>query len=124
MSSRQEIKLNFDLLPYSPNPRRWMRSIAPRGGSVNHVDHVCLELILRRRGGVLRRRGARSRTPPLRKARQVYLEMLVSLPQHSGRAGRAERSQPPPRAWTRVTASTMRRPRIFTAVSSSVRAAL
>ena len=27
-----------------------------------------------------------------------YLESLVSLPQHSGRSGKAERSQPPPRA--------------------------
>jgi hypothetical protein len=53
-----------------------------------------------------------------------YLEVLVSLPQHSGRAGKEERSHPPPRAWTSVTASTMRRPRIFTAVTSSERAAL
>ncbi len=65
-----------------------------------------------------------SGTPPLRKARKRYLELVVSLPQHSGCSGNAERSQPPPRAWTRVTASTMRRPRIFTAVSSSERAAL
>jgi hypothetical protein len=65
-----------------------------------------------------------SGTPPLRKGREYYLELLVSLPQHSGCSGNAERSQPPPRAWTSVTASTMRRPRIFTAVSSSERAAL
>src|ERR1700756_4570560 len=61
---------------------------------------------------------------PYRKAQQHYLELLVSLPQHSGRSGKAERSQPPPRAWMRPTALTMRRPRIFTAVTSSERAAL
>src|SRR5260370_41766646 len=65
-----------------------------------------------------------SGTPSLQKARQHYLELLVSLPQHSGRAGKEERSQPPPSAWISVTASTMRRPRILTAVTSSERAAL
>src|SRR5882762_4296556 len=53
-----------------------------------------------------------------------YLDVLVSLPQHSGRSGKAERSQPPPSAWTSVTAATMRRPRRFTALTSSERAAL
>jgi hypothetical protein len=53
-----------------------------------------------------------------------YLEVLVSLPQHSGRSGNADRSHPPPRAWTSVTASTMRRPRMLTAVTSSERAAV
>jgi hypothetical protein len=53
-----------------------------------------------------------------------YLAVLVSLPQHSGCSGKAELSHPPPEAWTSRTASTMRRPRILTAVSSSVRAAL
>ena len=40
-----------------------------------------------------------------------------SLPQHSGRSGKAERSQPPPSAWMSSTESTMRRPRRFTAVT-------
>lgn len=53
-----------------------------------------------------------------------HFELLVSLPQHSGRSGKEERSHPPPRACTSVTAYTMRRPRIFTAVTSSERAAL
>ena len=61
---------------------------------------------------------------PLPKAGENHFELLVSLPQHSGRSGNADRSQPPPSAWTSVTASTMRRPRIFTAVTSSERAAL
>jgi hypothetical protein len=61
-------------------------------------------------------------TPP--KAGENHLELLVSLPQHSGRAGKEERSQPPPSAWIRRTALVMRRPRILTAVTSSVRAAL
>jgi hypothetical protein len=61
---------------------------------------------------------------PLLKVGDDHFESLVSLPQHSGRSGKTERSQPPPRAWTRVTASTMRRPRMLTAVSSSERAAL
>src|SRR6266403_1845996 len=64
-----------------------------------------------------------SATPPLQKARRHYLELPVSLPQHSGRAGKEERSQPPPSAWISVTASTMRRPRRFTAVISAARAA-
>src|SRR5260370_2791006 len=58
------------------------------------------------------------------KDRRYYLEVLVSLPQHSGRTGNSELFQPPPRAWTSVTASAMRRPRILTAVISSERAAL
>src|SRR5438309_5068243 len=63
--------------------------------------------------------------PPLRKVQQRYLEvLLICFPQHSGRWGRLELFQPPPRAWTSSTASTMRRPRILTAVSSSVSAAL
>src|ERR1700676_2446612 len=53
-----------------------------------------------------------------------YFELAVNLPQHSGRAGNSELFQPPPRACTSVTASTIRRPRIFTAVTSSERAAL
>src|SRR6266849_10028706 len=65
-----------------------------------------------------------SETAHLRMARQHYLELLVSLPQHSGRAGKEERSQPPPSAWIRRTALVIRRPRILTAVTSSVRAAL
>src|SRR5271169_499432 len=60
--------------------------------------------------------------PP--KVGQNHFALTVSLPQHSGRAGKDERSQPPPSAWTRVTASTIRRPRIFTAVTSSESAAL
>jgi len=54
----------------------------------------------------------------------LYLEVLVSLPQHSGRRGSSELAHPPPKAWTSSTALTMRRPRIFTEVSSSERAAL
>jgi hypothetical protein len=53
-----------------------------------------------------------------------HLELVVSLPQHSGCSGNEERSHPPPSACTSVTASTIRRPRIFTAVTSSERAAL
>src|SRR5260370_808499 len=60
----------------------------------------------------------------LSKAGENHFELLVSLPQHSGRSGNADRSQPPPRACMRVTASTIRRPRIFTAVTSSESAAL
>src|SRR5260370_63125 len=44
----------------------------------------------------------------------LYLEVLVSLPQHSGRRGSSELSHPPPKAWTSSTAFTMRRPRTFT----------
>jgi hypothetical protein len=53
-----------------------------------------------------------------------YLASCGSLPQHSGRLGSSELFQPPPRAWTSETASTRRRPRIFTAVISSDSAAL
>jgi hypothetical protein len=60
----------------------------------------------------------------LPKTGENYFELMVSLPQHSGRSGNADRSHPPPSAWTSVTASTMRRPRILTAVTSSERAAL
>src|SRR6267142_1163255 len=59
----------------------------------------------------------------VRPARLDYLVLLASLPQHSGRAGKEERSQPPPSAWISVTASTMRRPRTFTAAISAARAA-
>jgi hypothetical protein len=41
--------------------------------------------------------------------------LLTSLPQHSCRAGKFGRSQPPPRAWINDAAFAMRRPRIFTA---------
>jgi hypothetical protein len=61
---------------------------------------------------------------PLPQVGENYLEVVVSLPQHSGRAGNSALFQPPPRAWTSVTASTMRRPRRFTAVTSSERAAV
>ncbi|MCU1253694.1 MAG: hypothetical protein JWQ49_6723 [Edaphobacter sp.] len=44
--------------------------------------------------------------------------LLTSLPQHSGRSGKLERSHPPPRAWTSKTVFAIRRPRILTAVSS------
>jgi predicted RNA-binding Zn-ribbon protein involved in translation (DUF1610 family) len=60
----------------------------------------------------------------LPKTEENHFELMVSLPQHSGRSGNADRSHPPPSAWTSVTASTMRRPRILTAVTSSERAAL
>src|ERR1700740_1227484 len=53
-----------------------------------------------------------------------HFELIVSLPQHSGRCGSSEVFQPPPSAWTSVTALTMRRPRMFTAVTSSESAAL
>jgi len=36
------------------------------------------------------------------KNRHHYLEVLISLPQHSGRWGKLELFQPPPRAWTSV----------------------
>jgi hypothetical protein len=49
--------------------------------------------------------------------------LLTSLPQHSGRSGRLERSHPPPRAWISKTVFAIRRPRILTAVTSSPRAA-
>jgi hypothetical protein len=49
---------------------------------------------------------------------------LASLPQHSGCPGKEELSHPPPKACTRRTAFTMRRPRMLTAVTSSERAAL
>src|SRR5437879_9668588 len=61
---------------------------------------------------------------PAAKNGLLYLEVLVSLPQHSGRAGKEELSQQPPSAWIRKTALVIRRPRILTAVTSSVRAAL
>jgi hypothetical protein len=52
------------------------------------------------------------------------LELLVtSLPQHSGRLGRLDRSHPPPRASINNTALAIRRPRIFTEVTSSDKAA-
>jgi hypothetical protein len=49
---------------------------------------------------------------------------LASLPQHSGRSGRLERSHPPPSACMSNTVFAIRRPRMLTAVTSSVSAAL
>lgn len=72
-------------------------------------------------------RPAKNLPGALRRFRQGdrhHLNWLVSLPQHSGRAGNAERSHPPPSACTSETASTIRRPRILTAVTSSESAAV
>jgi len=52
------------------------------------------------------------------------LAFIASFPQHSGRSGRPALSHPPPNAWINWTAATIRRPRMFTAVASSERAAL
>src|SRR6266851_4643035 len=49
--------------------------------------------------------------------------LLTSLPQHSGRSGRLKRFHPPPSAWINKTVFAIRRPRILTAVTSSMRAA-
>jgi len=55
---------------------------------------------------------------------RAHLELLAtSFPQHSGRAGKLDRSHPPPRACIRSTAFAMRRPRMLTAVTSSESAA-
>src|ERR1700686_3609298 len=103
-----------------------------KGGSRAAFRRYCLAALSRanrhfeslnrkaQEGGSRRSQG----TARLRKERQHYFELLASLPQHSGRSGNSELFQPPPRAWTSVTASTMRRPRILTAVTSSERAAL
>jgi hypothetical protein len=48
---------------------------------------------------------------------------LIRFPQHSGRSGSFERSHTPPRASISKTALAIRRPRMFTAVISSDRAA-
>ena len=56
-------------------------------------------------------------------SRFTQLKLLISFPQHSGRCGRLDLSHPPPRAWINNTALAMRRPRILTAVTSSVSAA-
>jgi len=64
--------------------------------------------------------GPRAEAPTGRKGQ---LELLISRPQHSGRCGILALSHPPPRAWINNTALAIRRPRILTAVTSSVSAA-
>jgi len=57
-------------------------------------------------------------------SRRSHLALLASLPQHSGRSGKSDRSHPPPRACISNTVFAIRRPRILTPVTSSASAAL
>ena len=65
-----------------------------------------------------------SDTPTFRRKLWIAYGALVAIaPQHSGERGKVARSHPPPSASINNTEAAIRRPRMFTAVTSSDRAA-